>query len=219
MAPKLITEFVGTFFLVLTIGMTVLIGTAFAPIAIGAVLLAMIYMGGHISDAHYNPAVTLAFWMRGAMPAREVLPYMGVQVAAALLGAVVVYVVNDQPLAVSPAAETGLFEFALLELLFTFALVLTILHVATSRGTAGNDSYGLAIAFVVMGGAFAAGPVSGGAFNPAVALGPILLETAIGEGATLGGLWVYLVSTFAGGALAALVFRVQSPADHVAEAV
>lgn len=213
MLPKLVTEFIGTFFLVLTIGLTVLIGTEFAPIAIAAVLTAMIYMGGHVSGAHYNPAVTLAMWMRGWTTSSEVAPYMGAQVLAALLAAVVVYVVNDRPLMVSPAEETGLFEFFLLELLFTFALVLVILNVATSRGTEGNDSYGLAIAFVVLAGAFAAGPISGGAFNPAVALGPILLEAVVGDGATLGGLWIYLVATFLGGVLAALAFRVQSPAD------
>lgn len=213
MLPKLLTEFVGTFFLVLTIGLTAMIGADFAPIAIAAVLLALIYMGGHVSGAHYNPAVTLAVRMRGRMPASEVGPYMAAQVVGALLAALVAYTVNDRPLMVRPAEETGLFEFFLLELLFTFVLVLVILNVATSRETAGNDAYGLAIAAVVLGGAFAAGPVSGGAFNPAVALGPILLEAAVGEGSTLGGLWVYLAATFTGGALAALAFRVQNPDD------
>ena len=213
MLPKLLTEFVGAFFLVLTIGLTAMIGADFAPIAIAAVLLALIYMGGHVSGAHYNPAVTLAVWMRGRMPASEVGPYMAAQVVGALLAALVAYTVNDRPLMVRPAEETGLFEFFLLELLFTFVLVLVILNVATSRETAGNDAYGLAIAAVVLGGAFAAGPVSGGAFNPAVALGPILLEAAVGEGSTLGGLWVYLAATFTGGALAALAFRVQNPDD------
>ncbi|MEM1115602.1 MAG: aquaporin [Bacteroidota bacterium] len=213
MLPKLLTEFLGTFFLVLTIGLTVLIGTEFAPVAIGSVLMTMIYMGGHVSGAHYNPAVTLAVWMRGKLPAAEIAPYMVAQVLAAVAAAFVVYTINDRPLMVGPAEETSLFEFFLLELLFTFALVLVILNVATSKDTEGNSYYGLAIGFVVLAGAFAAGPISGGAFNPAVALGPILVEAVVGEGATLGGLWIYLVATFAGAALAALAFRVQNPGD------
>ena len=213
MAAKLITEFIGTFFLVLTIGLTVLIGTAFAPVAIAASLLAMIYMGGHVSGAHYNPAVTLAIWIRGKLSTAEVVPYMAVQLAAAAAAAFCAYLVTGDVLTIAPAEETSLASFFLLELLFTFALVLVILNVATSVDTAGNSYYGLAIAFVVLGGMFAAGPLSGAAFNPAVALGPALVDVAVGDGQTVTSLWVYLVSTFAGGALAALVFRVQSPAD------
>ena len=217
MTPKLISEFVGTFFLVLTIGLTVLIGTEFAPIAIGVMLTAMVYMGGHISGAHYNPAVTLAVWMRGKMPTSEIAPYMVAQLLGAMGGAFAAYIVNDRTLQVVRGAETTTFEFFLLEFLFTFALVLVILNVATTRGTAGNSYYGLAIGFTVMAGAFAAGPVSGGAFNPAVALGPILIDVLFGEGASLRDLWLYLVSTFSGGALAALVFRAQNPDEMLDE--
>lgn len=213
MQAKLLTEFIGTFFLVLTIGMTVLIGTDFAPIAIGAVLVVLVYMGGHVSGAHYNPAVTLAVWMRGKLEAREIGPYMGAQVLGAILAAFVVYVINDATLQVTPAEDTSLFEFFLLELLFTFILVLVILNVATAKATEGNDYYGLAIGFTVLAGAFAAGPVSGGAFNPAVAVGPIFVDLIAGDGASIGGLWVYLVACFAGGAGGALVFRLQNPDD------
>ena len=213
MAAKLVTEFIGTFFLVLTIGLTVRIGSEMAPLAVGAVLVALVYMGGHVSGAHYNPAVTLAMWMRGTTATREVGPYMAVQVLASAVAAFVVFVINGQPLLVTPSAETGLLAFFLLELLFTFLLVLVILNVATSRDTEGNEFYGLAIGFVVMAGAFAAGPISGGAFNPAVALGPILVDLAVGDGASVAGLWVYLVATVAGGALAAWAFTLQSPRD------
>ena len=211
MLPKLITEFVGTFFLVLTIGLTVLIGTDFAPVAIGAVLMAMIYMGGHVSGAHYNPAVTLAVWMRGKLPASEIAPYMAAQVVGASVAAIAADLIVGDVLRVAPAAETGLASFFLLELLFTFALVLVILHVATHPATEGNSYYGLAIGFTVLAGAFAAGPISGGAFNPAVAIGALLGDFLVGDGQTARHLWVYLVATFAGGALAALVFRMQTP--------
>ena len=112
-----------------------------------------------------------------------------------------------------PAAETSLFEFFLLELLFTFLLALVILNVATSKETEGNSYYGFAIGFTVLAGALAAGPISGGAFNPAVALGPAFADLILGDGASLASLWVYLVATFAGGALAALTFKVQNPRD------
>ena len=214
MTAKLITEFVGTFFLVLTIGLTVLIGEPLAPLAIASVLVAMIYLGGHVSGAHYNPAITLAVWMRGRLPTSEIAPYMAVQVAAAVVAAIAAYAVTGDVLQVTPAEETSTGAFFLLELLFTFALALVILNVATSEGTAGNDHYGLAIGLVVLGGTLAAGPISGSAFNPAVALGPILVDVFVGEGLTVSGLWVYLVATFTGGALAALVFRAQSPTDR-----
>jgi aquaporin Z len=213
MQAKLLTEFTGTFFLVLTIGLTVLIGTDFAPIAIGGVLVALVYMGGHVSGAHYNPAVTLAIWMRGRMEAREVGPYMGAQIAGGLAAAAIVSLIIGRVLQVQPAAETALASFFALELLFAFVLCLVILNVATAAGTAGNGFYGIAIGITVMAGAFAAGPISGAAFNPAVAIGPILVDLVAGDGGTLGGLWVYLVATFAGGALAALVFRVQQPEE------
>ena len=212
MAAKLLVEFVGTFFLVLTIGLTGLIGSAFAPFAIAGVLIGAIYMGGHTSGAHYNPAVTLAFWMRGATPTREVAPYMAAQALAAVGAALGTYAVTGDVLQVVPAEETGLGAFFLLELLFTFLLVLVILNVATAPTLAGNDHYGVAIGLVVLGGALAAGPISGGAFNPAVALGPVLVDLLVGTGESLDGLWVYLAATFAGGALAALAFRIQNPA-------
>jgi aquaporin Z len=210
MAAKLLTEFIGTFFLVLTIGLTVLGGSTFAPLAIGAVLMVMVYMGGPISGGHFNPAVTLGVWMRGEKMARsEVGPYMAAQTVGAFAAGIVVYVILGGVLMVTPAAETSLFGFFLLELLFTFALVLVVLNTATADATAGNSYYGLAIGFTVLVGAFAAGPISGGAFNPAVALGPILVDAIFGSGASLAGLWVYLAATFAGGALAAVVFKVQ----------
>ena len=173
----------------------------------------MVYLGGHVSAAHYNPAVTLAFWIRRAMPTRDVAPYVGVQVAAAVLAAYAAHLVTGDVVQVVPAEETGTGAFFLMELLFTFALVLVILNVATSRDLAGNDAYGIAIGAVVLGGSLAVGPISGAAFNPAVAVGPILVDVLVGEGLSVAGLWVYLGATFAGAALAAVVFGVQSPAD------
>lgn len=216
MPARLLTELIGTFFLVLTIDLTVLIGTEFAPIAIGSVLMALVYMGGPVSGAHYNPAVTLAIWLRGGIKGVEAGQYMGAQIVGALVAPLVGYYVNDRTLDVAPGVETTLSEFLLLEFLFTFALVLVVLNTATVKALANNSYYGLAIGFTVLAGAFAAGPISGGAFNPAVAIGPIAVDAVLGDASSLGGLWVYLAACFAGGALAALVFRLQHPAEHPA---
>lgn len=210
MTGKLLTELIGTFFLVLTIGLTVLGGTPFAPLAIGSVLMVMVYMGGHISGAHYNPAVTLAIWSRGAIPAGQVVPYWIAQLVGAFLAAATTRVITRQTFAPAPGETATVIGAVLVELLFTFALALVVLRTATAEQTKGNSFYGLAIGFTVMVGAFAGGGISGGAFNPAVGLGPILYS-ALAAGGSLGDAWLYIVAPFAGALLAVAVYRLQSP--------
>ena len=205
---RYLTEAIGTFFLVLTVGLTVLSGTEFAPLAIGSSLMIMVYMGGHISGGHYNPAVTLAVWMRGKLPAAEVGPYMASQVVGALLAALVVLPMAGGTFAPAPAPDAGVTAALLAEILFTFALCLVVLNVATDEATQGNSYYGLAIGFTIVVAAFAAGGISGGAFNPAVGIGPIVVDALLGGG-SWGNLWLYLVGPLAGGALAALAYRAQ----------
>ena len=207
---KYLTEFVGTFFLVLTIGLAVVQGMSMAPVAIGAILMVMVYMGGHISGAHYNPAVSLAVLLRGKMEIRDLVPYFVSQILGAFAAGCVVYQVTGNTFAPSPAATASVTGALLVELLFTFALALVVLNVATAPATQGNSFYGLAIGFTIMGAAFVGGPVSGGAFNPAVAIGPMLLHGTVGEG-SFAALWIYLVGPLAGGALAALVYKFQNP--------
>jgi len=205
-------ELVGTFFLVLTIGMTVVDpgAGALAPLAIGSALMVMVYAGGHISGAHFNPAVTLAVWLRGRCVATDVTPYMVAQVAGASIAAVVVGVLKGPDAMASVAAATPHVGRAVLaEFLFTFALAWVVLNAATSKATNGNSFYGLAIGFTVMTGAFAVGPVSGGVFNPAVAVG----ITAMGLSAA-SNIWIFLVANFAGGAAAALTFKSVNPGDR-----
>ena len=172
---KYITEFLGTFFLILTIGCTVLAGGTgvIPPLAIGGVLMAMIFAGGHISGAHYNPAVTLGVWIRGRVKTADVLPYMIAQITAAVAASAAVKFLRAgvEISAMSPQVGPAL----LAEFLFTFALVYVILNAATAEGTSGNSFYGLAIGFTVLAGAFAVGDISGGAFNPAVAVGISIL--------------------------------------------
>ena len=205
---RYVTEFVGTFFLVLTIGLTVMNGTPMAPLAIGSVLMAMVYMGGHISGAHYNPAVSVAILIRGKMEARDLIPYVLAQLSGAILASLTVMLIVGDTFAPAPAPEAGLVVVLLCEALFTFALSLVILNVATDDATAGNSYYGLAIGFTVMVGAFAVGATSGGAFNPAVGTGPILIDALVGGG-IWDHLWIYWVGPILGGVAAAGAFDLQ----------
>jgi aquaporin Z len=205
---KLLTELIGTFFLVLTVCLTVTAGAPMAPLAIGCALMIMVYMGGHISGGHYNPAVSLAVHLRGKLPAADVLPYMLAQIVGALIAAVVAQIMLGETFAPVPGSAMSTVAALLAEILFTFALCLVVLQTATSDKTAGNSYYGLAIGFTVVVGAFAAGGISGGAFNPAVGVGPTVIHATLGGG-SWAPLWLYLVGPFAGGALAAVVFKLQ----------
>jgi aquaporin Z len=203
---KYIAEFIGTFFLVLTIGCTGIgAGTGvIAPLAIGAALMVMVYAGGHISGAHYNPAVTLGVLIRGKLNVVDVVPYMVAQFAAAAAAALAIKFLRAAIDVTPIAPKIG--PALLAEFLFTFALVYVVLNAATAEGTSGNSFYGLAIGMTVMTGAFAVGDISGGAFNPAVALGISLL--GISDWANI---WIYLVANFAAAVIAAIVFNMINP--------
>ncbi len=190
--------------------MTAVTGLAAAPIAIGCTLMVMVYMGGHVSGAHYNPAVSVAVFLRGALEGSELVPYIVAQIVGASLAGGAVLLITGSTFAPTPGADYGSLSVLLAEALVTFALALVILNVATSKATEGNSYYGLAIGFTVLAGAYAVGPVSGGAFNPAVGIGPIIVDALMGDG-SMGNLWLYIVGPVAGASLAALVFRVQNP--------
>ena len=207
---KYIVELIGTFFLVFTVGMTVIGHNSddgvIPAIAIGSALMIMVYAGGHISGGHYNPAVTLGVFLRGRCDVKDVIPYWVAQIAGALLaGGLAVYLKGTQ----GTAGDIDIVKSLIVEFLFTFALVYVVLNVATSKATAGNSNYGLAIGFTVVVGAFAVGGISGGAFNPAVALGATvmgLIKPTV--------VWVHLVADLAGGAVAAMLFKFLNPDDR-----
>jgi aquaporin Z len=210
---RYVTEFIGTFFLVLTVGCTVLGKVQVAPLAIGASLMVMVYAGGHISGGHYNPAVTLAVLVRGRITPADAVAYWIVQaVAGVVAGLAAKYIVNPGPVtALSPTGrEVGVTLLA--EVLFAFALGYVVLNVATSKDHPDNGFYGLAIGFTVVVGAFAVGGISGGAFNPAVALGAA--TTGLFAWAKI---WIWLLADLAGGAAAGAVFLFLNPDDRVAE--
>jgi aquaporin Z len=205
MIHKSLSEFIGTFFLVLIIQLTVSMGAVEASAAISFGLIGMIYMGGHLFKAQYNPAVSLAFWMRKTFTAKEVGWAVGAQLLGGFAGALAGGYLSGSTIAVAPGEASTLPQFLLAEFLFTFALVQVILNVAITNP--GNGFYGIAIGFIVFAGIVAVGPISGAAFNPAVA---ICLNLVNG---TPEHIPVYLLSTFAGGAFAAVVFGWMNPKE------
>lgn len=198
---KYLTELIGAFFLVFTVGSTVVPGIpgVIPPLAIGAALMVMVYAGGHISGGHYNPAVTLGVWMRGKCDTGDVVPYWVAQIIGAVLAAMAVGFLRGRP--ETAATAPPVIESLLAEFLFTFALVYVVLNVATAEANDGNSFYGLAIGFTVVVGAFAVGDISGGAFNPAVAIGASFMGLSPWPS-----IWIFLVANLAGGAAAASVF-------------
>lgn len=232
MRNKLLIEAVGTFFLCLA----ALVATN--PLSVAALLCALIYMGAPVSLAHYNPAVSLAFRLRGRSGSRALWSYVGVQLAAALVAALVAGFLLGHDSehakgAVDALGESAFADFgpvAVVELLGTFALAFVILMVGTSRLTAGNSYFGFAIAAVVLG--------VGGTFgefnptmNPAVSLASSLLgvSSALCDGLfgtkAFTAEYFFLAKIFprvlaeiaiqlAGAALAAWLFRRLFPEDR-----
>lgn len=209
---KYVTEFIGTFGLVFTVGCAVMSGTLLAPLAIGAALMVLIYAGGHISGGHYNPAVTLGVFLRGKLPRSDVGPYWIAQLVGAFLAAwLAKFTIHPGLLhALSTSGAHAVFSAMFAEFFFTFALVYVVLNVATSKDQPGNQFFGLAIGFTVAVGAFAVGGISGAAFNPAVAFGAMLMGLL-----NWGNFYIYLIANVLGGAVAAVAFTYLNPDDVV----
>ena len=210
---KYAVEFIGTFFLVLTIFCAV-VGHkpddgVVPALAIGFSLMVMVYAGGHISGGHYNPAVTTAVFIRGRCDAKDVPGYMIAQVLGGLAAAFIATTFIKAGVAIEePKAFANVPAVLIAEFLYTFALAYVVLNVATSKKTEGNSYYGLAIGSTVLVGAFAVGAISGGAFNPAVAI-----SAAVFKLIPLSQVWIHLVADFAGGAAAGFAFLALNPDD------
>ncbi len=208
---KYLYEFIGTFFLVFTVGMTVMnpdsVGN-FAPLAIGSVLAVMIFAGGYVSGGHYNPAVSLAVAIRGGLSSKDLIAYWIVQFLAGAAAAFLVLFLKKNA-APTPIANFDVARALIAEFLFSFALCFVVLNVATAKQTTGNSFYGWAIGFTVLVGAYAVGTISGAAFNPAVALGVSLMHLSVWSN-----LWVFLVANFAGAIVAAVIFNMTQNHEH-----
>jgi aquaporin Z len=212
---RYVMEFVGTFFLVTAIGFS---GD---PLAIGLMLAVMVYMGGHVSGAHYNPAVSLAIHMRGKLSTGDTLRYWAAQFLGALAAASLYLAVMSKSFAPNPDPNVDKWKVIVLEALFTFALASVVLNVATTKALAGNYIYGLAIGLTVTAGALSVGSLTGGAFNPSVSVGPYIVKAVHGTTAWSSAgrdMGFHLVGTFLGGAIAGLAFKFFNP-DEVAAKV
>jgi aquaporin Z len=207
---KYLAEFIGTFFLTATVATAAVRGTAgdFAPFAIGFVLMVMVFAGGHISGAHYNPAVTLAVLLRGRCEGRDALPYVLAQLAGGFVGAVV-----SQVLAPEAVVTCQMFSATLpplmAEFLFTFALVFVVLNAATAKGTSGNSFYGLAIGGTLLVGALTVGSISLGGFNPAVSL-----TLALTGKLAWADIWIHWLPQLLAAVAAAFTFKALLPEDR-----
>lgn len=208
MPAKLLTELVGTFIFLSVIALSGNAGV-FAPLAIGIALTAMVYMGGHVSGAHYNPAVSFGLFLRRVISAPTMGLYWVVQIFAALLAFTFAYLITGHHAAIHPGPAVNTFSALGAEVVFTAALVLVILNVAATPETAGNSFYGIAIGFTVAAGAFVVGPISGAAFNPAVAIGATFSGAVFG-GDSWSDLWIYLVGPLLGAAIGAGVHWLQA---------
>ncbi len=204
---KYVYEFIGTFFLIFTIGMTVLEPNSagmMAGLAIGSVLAVMVFAGGHISGGHYNPAISLSVFLRGKLSGKDLGLYWVVQwIAAVVAGLLTIYFKGYPPVTL---LQLEPMKALLAEFIFTFALCYMVLNVATAKETKDNSYFGFAIGFTVLAGAYAVGAVSGGAFNPAVALGITIMNMSAWSN-----IWIFLVANFLGGICAALVFMAAHP--------
>ena len=197
-------EFIGTMFWVLALGFS---GN---PIAVGVMVMVMVYMGKHISGAHYNPAVTLAVWIRGKIEAKNVAGYMIAQIVGAFAGALIFYLIQERTFAPAPVAGVEVWKSIFIELLFTFVLCSVFLAVTTTDKLKGNYIYGLAIGLTVLTGSFSVGRITGGILNPAASLGPQLMD-ALEGGTALSKFYIYVVGCLGGGALAAIVYKYLNP--------
>ena len=198
---KALVEMIGVFFLVLVIALT---GN---PLAIGAILMVMVYAGGYISGAHYNPAVTLAVLLQKKIEPNEAWMYMFSQLAGAIVASLVFIYLRGTSLVISPAITTTYSQALLVEVLFTFALATVVLNTAVSKKNTPNSFYGLAIGLTVMAGAFSGGAISGGAYNPAVGVGPMIVNTARGGEFTPTLFSLYTVGPFLGAFFASVVYK------------
>ena len=201
---KYIIEFLGTFFLVLIIGLSQ------NPVAIGLGLAVLVYMGAHISGAHYNPVVSLAMLINNQIELKEFSFYLASQLLGSVIATYFIMLLGSDFNVVSNTNDISSFFVA--EILFTFLLVFVILNVALNKNLKGNQFYGLAIGLTVTAGAFAVGNISGGVFNPAVSFGPSLFSfidpQVVGTNVSSSDFFIYyLISGIIGSVIASYLYK------------
>lgn len=206
---KYLTELIGTFiftFAVIGIVATPSCGVAGAALGIGSALMVMVYASGHISGGHLNPSVSIAAYLRGALPLGDLGPYIVAQLVGALAAFGVGFGLwHDKYFGTATDLSGKVWAAFLAELIFTFALCYIVLHTATSKDSAGNSFYGLAIGFIVTVGVVAVGGISGASFNPAITFGLLLPGMFAWKYS-----WVYLLAEVLGAVIAAYAYKATS---------
>ena len=208
---KPLTEFVGTFLFLFTISLAAPGGSPLTALAIGGALMVVVYAGGHRSGAHYNPAVSLALFLQKKITSSELFSYWVAQVVGGIAAFALGYAIIGKPVAIVPASGQTALAALVVEAVFTFMLALVVLNTAASRKTEGNSFYGLAIGFAIVVAAIAGGPISGGAFNPAVGIGATVVAAM--HGGTFASIWIPIVGPLVGGVLASYFWAYQEAHD------
>jgi len=199
---KYVVEFFGTFFLVMVICMTLSRGMEqFSYMAAGVMLIAVTYASFALSGAHFNPALSVACYLRGKLNAGDLLPYIVAQFLGGTLAAMLAgFLLSAQGTTVPAPKELLIIPALIAELLGTLLFVYVFLNLTSVKKTSGNIFYGLAIGLTFMASLYTFGSISGGAFNPAIALGMTTANLT-----SWGTIWIFPVANFVGGILAAFL--------------
>lgn len=196
-----IMEYMGTFFFVLTIAMT---GN---PFAIAAMLMAWVYIGGYVSGGHYNPMVSLALAIRGTLQWKRLPSYIIAQTLGGCSAFAMTYFLKKSFVMPHPGVGVDVMQAFIVEILLAFVLAFVVLTVATAENFRGSQVFGFAIGFTIPALAVMGGPISGGLFNPAIALGSMFVGIVLGTPIIWAHVVLYVVGAFIGGALAAYAFN------------
>mmetsp|Transcript_20630 Transcript_20630/g.24810 ORF Transcript_20630/g.24810 Transcript_20630/m.24810 type:complete len:226 (+) Transcript_20630:122-799(+) len=211
---KPVMELTGTALLLLTIQLAVGSGSELAPVAIGIALMTAVYAGGPISGAHYNPAVSLAVYLRGKMELKEMLMYWAFQIVGGCIGALLAGFIGGSYAVCAIGNEATFSQAMVAEICFTFFLCFVVLGTATSSAANGNSYFGASIGLTVTAGAFSVGGISGGAFNPAVALGLTFASNGLSD---MGYSSYVALADLIGGAVAAGLYFLVAPSSEFSD--
>lgn len=203
-----VMEAIGAFFLVLVFGFT---GN---PLAIGLTLMALVYIGARVSGAHFNPAVSLAFFLKRQINAGELIIYIASQLLGAFLAAIALYFLSNSVFYVEPPSTNGLYQQVFGEVIFTFIFVLVMLTLTLTQTFRRTNVSGLAVGLTFGGMLMVATPISGGILNPAISIGPALFDLFQGGNSITDSL-LYTLAPLTGGALAAFAFNYFHPQVEV----
>ncbi|OQA36186.1 MAG: aquaporin Z [Candidatus Dependentiae bacterium ADurb.Bin331] len=198
---KLLMEFIGTFFFILTIA----IGAG--PIAVSSMLMAWLYIGFYVSGGHFNPMVTLAVMLTEGITLVHAGYYMLAQIAGGFLAYAAAAYLHTRVVFPEPNASVSLAQAFIVEILLAFVFASVVLHVAMTKRFHASTVFGFAIGFTIPALMAFGGPISGGLFNPAISIGSTLFGAISGMSEIMWShLGMYVIGAFLGGALAAYAF-------------